>query len=264
MDRPRRVSRPRGQGYNALMCTMTWFREGDGYQVFFNRDERRTRKPSSPPALHRAGAVRYLAPLDGDHGGSWLGVNEFGLTLALLNGYAAGEDAAAGPSDEYTSRGLLLTALIETRSADELLPRLGGLELARYRSFLLVLFRPDGRTALARWIGGRLTVEDPLETRPPLVSSAFDTDEVRASRSELYRRMREETTEQALELHLRFHESHHPEKGPYSPCMHRPEARTVSFSRVHVRPEEIAFHFAPHSPCRGRPADPPLRLERSR
>jgi hypothetical protein len=45
--------------------------------------------------------------------------------------------------------------------------------------------------------------------------------------------------------------------------MHRPEAHTVSFSRVEVDPREVRFHYAAHSPCRGRPQGEPLELPRA-
>ena len=72
-------------------------REPGTFRLFFNRDERRTRRPAIPPAVHRKGDTRFIAPRDGDFGGSWLGVNEHGVSLCLLNGYAA-EDETGGLS----------------------------------------------------------------------------------------------------------------------------------------------------------------------
>ena len=111
------------------MCTLTWFHESDRYQLFFNRDERRTRKPAIPPALRQKGPSRFIAPLDGNFGGTWIGVNEHGLTLCLLNGHA-GDDVAA-PTADYTSRGLLLTSLIDSRSTAQLARRLRRRPTAR-------------------------------------------------------------------------------------------------------------------------------------
>jgi hypothetical protein len=66
-----------------------------------------------------------------------------------------------------------------------------------------------------------------------------------------------------LELHLAYHESHVPERGPSSPCMHRPDARTVSFTCVRVDSHDVRMSYAPHPPCQGRPRDEPVRLPRS-
>jgi len=69
------------------MCTVTWLQRHEGYEVFCNRDELKTRKPALPPRLAECNGVRYLAPIDNDGGGSWLGVNEFGVSLCLVNYY---------------------------------------------------------------------------------------------------------------------------------------------------------------------------------
>ena len=52
-----------------------------------------------------------------------------------------------------------------------------------------------------------------------------------------------------LERHRAYHRSHHPERGPYSPCMHRPDAKTVSYSEVTVSDEQVCFRYRPLSPC---------------
>ena len=70
------------------MCTVTWTRRPDGYSVFFNRDELRSRKEALPPRVHDDGTVSYVAPEDGDFGGTWLSVNGAGVTIGLLNGPA--------------------------------------------------------------------------------------------------------------------------------------------------------------------------------
>ena len=67
------------------MCTVTWCSEGTGYALLFNRDEARTRSPAFPPEHRLRRGVRLISPLDPDAGGTWLGVNEFGVSVGLLN-----------------------------------------------------------------------------------------------------------------------------------------------------------------------------------
>ena len=55
------------------MCTITWLAEPDGYQVFFNRDEKRDRKPARPPAVYETQGLQSVYPVDGKAGGTWLG-----------------------------------------------------------------------------------------------------------------------------------------------------------------------------------------------
>ena len=63
---------------------------GADYHLFFNCDELRTRGPALPPRMHEARGLRFLAPIDTDAGGSWLGVNELGLSIGLVNYYPIG------------------------------------------------------------------------------------------------------------------------------------------------------------------------------
>src|SRR6516165_11404356 len=86
------------------MCTLSWIYQGAGYHLFCNRDEKHTRRPASKPQLLTRGGMRFLAPIDGDFGGTWIAVNESGLSLALLN---------RGPaSTAQLSRGLIVMNLI--------------------------------------------------------------------------------------------------------------------------------------------------------
>lgn len=238
------------------MCTLTWFGQPGGYQLFFNRDERRTRRPAHPPESATAGATRYLSPRDGDFGGSWICVNERGLTLCLLNGHSA--DDPSEPAEGFSSRGELPTALIDRPSLTDVSSGLRDRRLDRFRAFVLAGFAADGSTASWDWRGGRLGQHASIDSSAPLISSSFDSLEVRRHRAELYARMRLQHFDDPEEFHLAYHESHAPERGPHSPCMHRPDGETVSFSWIKVGPEGICFHYSPHSPCVGRPSDRPL------
>lgn len=69
------------------MCTVTWLIDAEGYTVFFNRDELKTRSHARPPTIRKQNGVNFIAPLDLDGGGTWIGVNEFGVTCSVLNNY---------------------------------------------------------------------------------------------------------------------------------------------------------------------------------
>src|SRR5689334_22002529 len=119
------------------MCTVSWLKVSGGYELFCNRDERRTRKPAAPPVIREARGVRFIAPIDGDHGGSWIGVNEAGVSLCLLNRY---EDASSSPDgvkseDDYRSRGLLLTSLLDSLTVAHAHARLSVADLSSFRPF---------------------------------------------------------------------------------------------------------------------------------
>src|SRR5260221_11105891 len=68
------------------MCTVSWLHEDDGYHLLCNRDEKLSRAPALPPRIQERNGVRYVAPIDGNFGGAWIGANEFGVSICLLNG----------------------------------------------------------------------------------------------------------------------------------------------------------------------------------
>jgi len=229
------------------VCTVSWLRGADGYELFCNRDERRTRARAFAPAVRARGGVRYVAPADGDFGGSWIGVNEHGLALCLLNGY---EGAETKPRADGRSRGLLLTDLLDCRAAPQVRARLAALtDLPRYRPFTLLALDAGGAPFAARWSGGQLSFDD--DPRAPLTSSSFEAAAVAASRGELYRRTVLAKAGEDAGLLYEFHHSHEPARGPFSVCMHRDDAATVSFSRVSVREGLIGFEYHPGAPCEG-------------
>ncbi len=229
------------------MCTMTWLRRPNGYEVFFNRDEQRTRKPGLPPAVGEQNGIRFLAPRDGDRGGTWLAVNEHGLAVALQNYYGEGD---APKPEEAVSRGHLVIGLMDCSSADEVMSRLRDLQRAHYRPFLVLALDRAAPPAGIVWTGAELR---PFAQRPPalpITTSSFDTAAVLRRRRALFERMRREHGEPAAEWLLDYHRSHVPDRGPYSVCMHREDAKTVSFSCVRVDGRQAAFRYAPASPCR--------------
>jgi hypothetical protein len=225
------------------MCTATWLREGAGYRVLFNRDEARSRSEASPPELRRRHGVRYIAPHDGDAGGTWLAVNELGLTVGLLNLYRA----SVAEDGDYVSRGELVAEMASSVAVDELERRLSSTDLARFRPFTLFGIDPSTKLRAWEWDGRALTPRAESD-RFPLTSSALEDRAAGRARRELMERYRDEGPLTAERL-LEFHRSHRPERGPLSPCMHRPEAATVSLSLVEVAAASVRMHYAAGPAC---------------
>ncbi len=69
------------------MCTVSWLLHDAGYEVFFNRDEQKGRAIANPPAVFDREGTRYMMPVDPDGGGTWIAMNQHGLSLCLLNYY---------------------------------------------------------------------------------------------------------------------------------------------------------------------------------
>ncbi|NIM02474.1 MAG: hypothetical protein GTN89_16980 [Acidobacteria bacterium] len=241
---------------------MSWLRDEDGYDLFFNRDEKRSRLRAEPPEVRSIGTTSVLAPRDGEAGGSWIAANEHGVSLALLNGYLGADVAAAPAAGEWTSRGKLVMDLADCATAGEAAERLQGHDLTSFRSFHLAAFDP-GSSLLLSWSDGSLECSTDDSFSAPLISSSFNYEEVAESRRSLYREFSEAAGMHPVEAALAYHRSHRPARGPYSACMHREDARTISFTWVRVDADRVRMRYAPDSPCRGWPPGPALELNRA-
>lgn len=224
------------------MCTVSWIQDKDGYQLLCNRDEKLTRKSAQRPRLAVRNGTRFLAPVDGDFGGTWIATNEFGVSLCLLNGanLTGSEIHAGAPA---CSRGLLLLDLIPLASVTAICNRLRETDLSAFAPFTLAALEPGSPAAVLEWDGSkrRLLFQD--ADRFMLTSSSYDSEGVRRSRQEEYSHVHDG------EGLFAFHRSHAPAGNAYSTCMHRADAQTVSFSWIQVSREETDFFYAPGAPC---------------
>jgi hypothetical protein len=220
------------------MCTVTWIREDTGYQLFCNRDEKRTRKSAEPPRLSVRNGVRFLAPADGEFGGTWIATNEFGLTLCLLNG---------GSGTGVRSRGLLVLDLTVLESIEAVLKGIRTCNLSAYAPFTLLAVEPGKLPAVIGWSGSRKGISRLEQRHFMLTSSSFDSDEVRHRRQKQYSQVTSAVCTPGLVEE--FHRSHGEAPSAYSVCMHRPDAQTVSFSHVRVSQSRSEFRYIAGAPC---------------
>lgn len=227
------------------MCTVSWLRQSDGYVLLCNRDEHRSRLPASGPRIQRIRGAWAIAPLDGNHGGSWVGVNQFGLTLCLLNRYGESTAATRG----FVSRGILIKDLLDSRSVEHVSERMRQIELDWFQPFTLLALSVTEPERLFEWTGNELQVNDKPQSLMPLTSSSIETPAIISERRKLFAEMVSSSGKIDTDLLERFHRSHEPERGPGSICMHRDDAATVSLSIVTVDRERAKFSYQPGSPC---------------
>jgi len=230
------------------MCTVSWIHTPRGYHLLSNRDERHTRKPALAPVIHEVGGVRFIAPVDGDHGGSWIAVNEFGITFSLVNRYRCGK-CSSETKPQPPSRGLLLTSLADCCSLQEAQSRFDSLDLAAYPPFTVAVLALSNPSLLLHWTGRDSLIECNGDAAMPLISSSFDPRGVEVYRKRLFDTLAAERGDVDLKLLMDFHSSHAPIPSAYSPCMHRENALTVSFSRVTVADGMVEFVYFPVPPC---------------
>lgn len=233
------------------MCTLTWVHHGTGFDFLFNRDEKRTRGLARPPRIHERSGRSWIAPTDEDGGGTWVGVNEFGLAIALLNGYQRADSADRA----WSSRGELVDGMLDATNVREVEVRVRKRHLERYRSFTLVAVEPSARALVATWDGTELAFDRRTDGHPPICSSSLDPTGATSSRRELFQEMLTRHGNVDAELLEQFHRSHLPERGALSPCMHRDDAQTQSFTRIRVDAQHVELHYTAGAPCEARTAE---------
>jgi hypothetical protein len=231
------------------MCTVSWVHMPGGYHLFCNRDERKTRAVGLGARIERRGGVRFIAPVDAESGGTWIAVNEFGLSVCLLNGANLhGLESTFTPRTPQ-SRGLLLRELIWAESASECALWLRQIDLRPFAPFTVLMLEPRETAIVAWWDGHNSVIAAPGDSCLPLTSSSYDPEGVRESRRKEFARRRAAAGRIDAELLYEFHASHGGRADAYSPCMHRPDAETVSFSHVTVTRGEIRFFYSPAALC---------------
>ena len=166
------------------MCTVSWIHDADGYQLLCNRDEKLTRAPAVPPRIWKRDGVRYVAPADGNFGGAWIGTNQFGISICLLNGTRRNIEIRSGG---LRSRGLLVPELLMAPTLAEVNERIRQSDLTPYAPFTLAVLEPGRPASVTEWDGFEKVTVPSGESWMPLVSSSFDADGVRARRRREFR-----------------------------------------------------------------------------
>ena len=245
------------------MCTVSWLVNTGGYQIFFNRDEQRNRGQALAPQGFQEQDTNVLMPIDPDGGGSWISVNDHGLSLCLLNFYQG-----QLPEGALKSRGQLLKSLSSLKTQHDIAATLNNTNLFQYASFTLLSFTSDQQPQGFQWDGKLLKK---LSIKSPMTSSSVAFDSVSTARQESYERLGQAPNADQL---LMFHQGHQAImqtmnqtishslsnkyqsvkngqaiQGEQSVCMHRDDAKTVSFSHIEVTDEKATFSYLDGSPC---------------
>ncbi|PJZ69792.1 NRDE domain protein [Leptospira perolatii] len=229
------------------MCTTLIYRdpEKNSYGIGFNRDESIRRLKSLSPTLLTSDKGKAIAPVDGDAGGTWIGINSSGEIICVLNYYEAILKLLENP----LSRGQIVRSLLlKERELESYSPK----ELENYYPFKLFRVCPKQTTAYI-WNGS--SCESFTDTSSLVVyGSSFTLGErAEVSRRKVFQeKFLPASTPSAKEfitLAKEFLSCHFPEKGAYSPCMHREDAHTVSRTIIVVDHDDVSLLYKPLQPC---------------
>ncbi|PJZ51326.1 NRDE family protein [Leptospira adleri] len=229
------------------MCTAIIYRNKEKkiFGLGFNRDESVKRKPSSLPQKIGNGPVYAISPLDGDYGGTWIGVNSSQEIYCLLNFYEATLKLLRNP----TSRGLLVrSCLLSEVDPDELKED----DLRNFYPFKLVRITLE-KTDVFVWDGENLSATTNDDTFQIMGSSFTQGPKAQVSREATFKEYFLPKTlpdsNEFLLLSKNFLTSHFPEKGALSPCMHRRDAHTVSKTEVVLTEKLLTVTYQDGQPC---------------
>jgi uncharacterized protein with NRDE domain len=162
------------------MCTVVILRRPDHRWPLLlgaNRDEM-TARPWQAPARHWPDRPEVVAGLDVLAGGSWLGINDWGVAAAVLN-----RTGSLGPAPGRRSRGEIVLEALDHADAVAAAEALSHLDPDSYRSFNLIV--ADERDGFwLRHAGGARIEIHPLKEGLSMIA-AGDLDDLGTRRLEL-------------------------------------------------------------------------------
>jgi hypothetical protein len=224
------------------VCTVVYRRTTTELVVAMNRDERWGRAPETAPTLHRD-SRRWLAPGDGEKGGTWIGVDEHGRAACLLNGYAPGDLGLLGKPG-VPSRGDIIPRLLSAPPSPVDAWIRDRLQPWQYPSFTLLVWGVEAGRRITWRLDRGFGVERLPEGEWGLeTSSLWRTDEVLAWRRSRFESWLREGAPRSGRLPA-FNLLEDPERRAWSPFMTRPMSATRSVTLVELDAERGTAELA--------------------
>ena len=230
------------------MCTVSFIARRGGYLLGMNRDEKLSRVKGLSPEFSSVNGRKILCPSE-PGGGTWIALNETGATLALINWYSITARVQTSPS----SRGEIVKTTAFASNPGEAEGALKNLPLVRTNPFRLIGIFPVGREIVEwQWNLKTLVRRDHGWRTHQWISSGFDELLAQRVRSKTFREASCLCSAGRLEWLRRLHRSHSPERGPFSTCMHRADAATVSYTEIVVSSRRAVMRHCVSAPCESR------------
>jgi hypothetical protein len=226
------------------MCTVTLLARREGYALGMNRDEKLTRVSALPPQHFRLGNRQAIFPSE-PTGGTWIGVNDGGITLALINWYSVPDRA----HEIVVSRGEIVRKLLSSETIVAVDSSLASQPLSCMNPFRLIVVSRDERLIEWRWDLHQLRAYRHPWLSRTWISSGFDEPGAQRIRGNAFAEALKEPSSDSIQWLRRIHSSHGPKPSPYSTCMHREDAATVSYTEIEVADEVIALRYSKKPLC---------------
>ena len=227
------------------MCTVTFSPRKRGYALAMNRDEKLTRTSGLPPAVSVINGRRVLAPSE-PSGGTWISVNDGGVTFALINWYSIRTRVEV----KSVSRGEVVRGVSFCNTAVLADEKLELLPLKHINPFRLIGIFPETKEISEwRWDLDRFSSEKHPWQLQQWISSGYDEPQAQRIRGQAFQTAARQSFAGNLDWLRRLHRSHLPTTGPFSTCMHREDAATVSYTEISASSGKAAMRYFDGSPC---------------
>jgi len=228
------------------MCTLTFVPTENGYVAGMNRDEKLTRRHALPPECFDFRGASAVFPRE-NSGGTWIGCNSHGNLLALLNW---NDVVLPFGSATLRSRGLLIPELIGGDDLADTRARYGQLDLSGFLPFRLIgAFLGESLIREWRWDGLRQQEFQFAWAKRHWFSSSVSDALVGRERGQTCENAERDRSMVSVSWVRNLHQSHDPVPGPFSICVHREDAATVSYTEVCCSEEGISMSYRNGSPC---------------
>jgi hypothetical protein len=227
------------------MCTVTFIPRSKGYCLGMNRDEKRSRAKGLPPAIRDVHGRRVLYPSE-PTGGTWISLNDNGVTFALINWYSV----PSRPGGNFMSRGTVIPSLSAADSPAQVDTGLAAIPLHLMNPFRLIGVFPTSKTVVEwRWNLKKLIRKRHRWRAQQWISSGFEEPTAQKVRSKTFMQAQTQRSAGTFDWLRRLHRSHWPQAGPFSTCVHRDDAATVSYTEINVLRRCYRMHHICEAPC---------------
>ena len=228
------------------MCTVSFIARRRGYLLAMNRDENLTREKGLPPKMMLRDVRKIIFPTE-PGGGTWIALNDGGVTFALINWYSI----SARVKVNAVSRGVVVNSVSAQVSPLVAAEILTALPLLRMNPFRLIGVFPATQEIFEwRWDLKKLACKKYSRHSQQWISSGFDEPTAQRVRSATFRRALQQKSVGTVDWLRRLHRSHPPACGPFSTCMHRADAATVSCTEVAVSSRAVRMSHHATAPCK--------------
>ncbi len=211
-----------------------------------NRDELRTRPKALPPLRRMCGEHAAIMPIDPTSDGTWIGANDAGLLVTLLNRHRS-EDTSPSAARKLSmrSRGEIIPGLLSHSTLADALASAASLDPQAFQPFRLLLLCGQAISDVVNngrsiEIGEIQTIDCPLL----FTSSGLGDERVESPRRGLFEGMFAKDDDPE-EIQDAFHAHIWPDRPHLSVLMSREEARTVSRTVASVTRDAITLSYEP-------------------